>query len=414
MSTNVLRPMLLKYVPKHKGLSCEYINNFRKRVILYLLKHPNHEELTYAQAVQLTSKRMIAADELTNLDDPFVLQNFTSMLCLIMQEGPGTWHAIALMDELKVQSPGFDYRVAKDDEGRPIGIMYMTSQMRYHARRYGHILCLDAQKRQMNSSGWPYIAPVVKDNEMKVAVAAESIVTEETHWFYIWIIKSMAKIEPQFILSDIDIIFADQKITSTVLQELGITDTCTLRGDFHHMLHEVWPDQFHSSVYPDLKKFLSTMLLSRTQEDWENAYSCGAELVHTKPRMMSSLNAIYNNPSQFAGYYLCAIEGNLCMNGDVAAEQNHFGVVAYLGQGASYSVAEQITHLLNRQKMLTKYDSRRKMTRTSEHKGMNLLIFFLDKKQTIKRQREHCRFMPGQSTGVKLSKGPSVCREKWE
>jgi hypothetical protein len=352
--THVLRPMLLKYVPKHKGLSSEYINNFRKRVMLYLLKHPDHEELTYDQAIHLTSKRMIAADELTDLDDPFVRQNFTAMLRLIMQEGSGTWQALLLMDELKIKSPGFDYRIAKDDEGRPTGIMYMTAQMRYHARRYGHVLCLDAQKRQMNSSGWPYIAPVVKDNEMKVALAAESIVIEENHGFYIWIIKSMAEIEPRFILSDIAIIFADQKITTTVLQELGITETCTLRGDFHHMLHEVWPEQFHSSVYPSLKKFLSAMLLSRTLEEWYNAYTCGVELVQSKPRMLSSLNAIYNNPSQFAGYYLRGIEGNLLMNGDVAAEQNHSGVVAYLGQGASYSVAEQITHLLNRQKNLDK------------------------------------------------------------
>jgi hypothetical protein len=36
-----------------------------------------------------------------------------------------------------------------------------------------------------------YITPIVKDNEMKVAViAAESIITEETHDFYIWIIRS--------------------------------------------------------------------------------------------------------------------------------------------------------------------------------------------------------------------------------
>ena len=38
------------------------------------------------------------------------------------------------------------------------------------------------------------------------------------------------------------------------------------------------------------------------------------------------------------------------MNGDVSAEQNHSGVVAYLGEGACYAVAEQITHLLGRQK----------------------------------------------------------------
>jgi hypothetical protein len=152
----------------------------------------------------------------------------------------------------------------------------------------------------MNSSGWPYIAPVVKDNEMKAALAAGSIVTEETHGFYIWIIKSMAKIEPQFILSDIAIIFGDQKITDTVLQELGIAESCTLRGDFHHMLHEVWPEQFHSSIYPSLKKFLSAMLLSCTLEEWHNAYTCGALLIQGKPRMLSSLNAIYTNPSQFA------------------------------------------------------------------------------------------------------------------
>ena len=95
--------------------------------MLYLLKHPDHEELTYDQAVHLTLKRMIAADELTYLDDPFVRQNFTAMLRLIMQEGSGTWQALLLMDELKIKSPGFDYRIFKDDEGRPTGIMYMTA-----------------------------------------------------------------------------------------------------------------------------------------------------------------------------------------------------------------------------------------------------------------------------------------------
>ena len=81
--------------------------------------------------------------------------------------------------------------------------MYMTAQMRTHARRYGNVLCLDAQKRQYNSSGWPYIAPCVKDNKMKVAVAAESIVTEENHEYYVWILMCMANIEPRFELSNV-------------------------------------------------------------------------------------------------------------------------------------------------------------------------------------------------------------------
>jgi hypothetical protein len=40
------------------------------------------------------------------------------------------------------------------------------------------------------------------------------------------------------------------------------------------------------------------------------------------------------------------------MNGDISAEQNHSGVVAYLGMGAVYAITEQMTRLLGRQKNL--------------------------------------------------------------
>jgi hypothetical protein len=63
---------------------------------------------------------------------------------------------------------------------------------------------------------------------MKLVVAVESIVTEETHEFYIWILQAMAEIVPRFQLSNILIIFADQMLTDTVLEELRITSTCTL------------------------------------------------------------------------------------------------------------------------------------------------------------------------------------------
>jgi hypothetical protein len=244
------------------------------------------------QAHALSSKKLIAADKMAGLDDPFIQQNFTELLQKIMSDDSDTWEGLRLMDDLKVHAPGFDYRVKRDSSGMPVGVMYMTAQMRYHARHYGSVLCLDAQKRQFNSSGWPYIAPIVKDN------------TEETHEFYIWILKSMAEIEPRFELANIRIVFADQKLTDTILQELGITSTCTLRGDFYHLLNEVWPDHFHSSVYPQVKKFLRAMLLSKTVEEWDDAYTGGSKLVEFKPRMVSALNSIYSEPEKYAGYFL--------------------------------------------------------------------------------------------------------------
>ena len=45
------------------------------------------------------------------------------------------------------------------------------------------------------------------------------------------------------------------------------------------------------------------------------------------------------------------------MLGSVPAKQNHASIVAHLGDGASWEVAQQIQHLMNRQKELTKQRS---------------------------------------------------------
>jgi hypothetical protein len=237
VSAAVLRPMMLRYISVHQGISAQFIGNFHWRVLLFLVRNPDFSNLTYNQAASLASGRHSAAEEMTDLDDLFIRKNFSAMFRQILAEDPATWEVFTLVDDLKVPSPGFDNRIKKDRDGRPTGLMYMTAQMRFHAGHYGTVLCLDAQKHQYNSSGWPYIAPVVKDNTMKVTVAAESIITKETHKFYIWILQSMTSIEPHFQLSDIQLIFADQKITPAVLQDLGIEETCTLCGDFYHLLN---------------------------------------------------------------------------------------------------------------------------------------------------------------------------------
>jgi hypothetical protein len=64
------------------------------------------------------------------------------MLQKIMSKDSVTWEGLRLMDKLKVSAPGFDYQVKKDDTGKPIGIMYMTAQMRYHAQIYGSVTCI--------------------------------------------------------------------------------------------------------------------------------------------------------------------------------------------------------------------------------------------------------------------------------
>jgi hypothetical protein len=123
----------------------------------------------------------------------------------------------------------------------------------------------------------------------------KDVITEERHDLYIWIIRSMVEIESHVLLLNIKFIFADQKSTPTVLVvcDLGIESSCTLHGDFYHLLYKVWPQQFHSSIYPQLRTFLSAMLLSNTREEWNSSYPCASVLAQSTPWNASALNVIY-------------------------------------------------------------------------------------------------------------------------
>jgi hypothetical protein len=84
------------------------------------------------------------------------------------------------------------------------------------------------------------------------------------------------------------------------------------------------------------------MSVSKTQEEWDNAYKHASEVLISRPQMKSTIDDIYNTTEQYASFFLQGIEGNLTMNGDVSTEQNHSGVLAYLGKGAAFAVSEQM------------------------------------------------------------------------
>ena len=113
----------------------------------------------------------------------------------LIQEHSNTWKTLSYLKKCKDRLPGFDFRVQYSQSGKPIGIMYMTKSMRQSLLCYAQVSFLDAQKRQMNKMGWPYIGPVVMNNEFHVQTCCEAIVTSEDIDTYLWIIQSMANIE---------------------------------------------------------------------------------------------------------------------------------------------------------------------------------------------------------------------------
>jgi hypothetical protein len=96
--------------------------------------------------------------------------------------------------------------------------MYMTPWMRADLILFGDVIFLDAQQRQFNSYGFPYISPVLHDDKGKIAQGAKSIVVEELHEIYAWVLTKMARLESRFWLDEIRIIFADMGITNSFLK----------------------------------------------------------------------------------------------------------------------------------------------------------------------------------------------------
>ena len=128
-----------------------------------------------------------------------------------------------------------------DEEDTPDGIVWITLTMRRTLLQYSDIMFLDAQKRQYNKMCWPYIGPVVKTSETKIRCIAESIVINEDNDMYKFVLESIADMEPKWSTSQIKIIFADGLIRQSLISSLRISDTCLLRGDYYHHMHEVFP-----------------------------------------------------------------------------------------------------------------------------------------------------------------------------
>ena len=271
-----------------------------------------------------------------------------------MQNGQTTWHALGFLKKMQQVQPALSFCVKYDENNLPEVIMWMSPKMKKRLIRYGDVLFIDAQKREFNHFGWPYIGITVKDGSNQISVCSESIVASEDLGTYAWILSTMSKMVPQYSLSNIRIIFGDQFLKESLLDSLGIQDSVTLRCDYWHVLTQVWPSNtsFGKATMAKIGGYLKGMLLSHTQAQWDLLYHKALREIEEDPNKVSKLIAIGNNPKYYAGYYLTQLEGNLGMLGSSPAEQNHASIVAHLGKGASWSIAEHITQLFKRQEFI--------------------------------------------------------------
>ena len=181
-----LRPYLEEVMPGYKTISGQDCCNFRQKVQLYLLKNPTSLELTMDSAQSFFSTKS-SANEYINLDDHIVKVNIKQHFNDVLNNNNGSIHSINLLEKLSADINGFDYRVKYDDENIPEGFVWMTPNMRQNLIRFQDNIYLDAQVRKFNTSGYPYISPIITNKEGLIGQICESLIPEETLSEYTWV-----------------------------------------------------------------------------------------------------------------------------------------------------------------------------------------------------------------------------------
>ena len=113
MPARMLRPMLKNVLPSHTHINGKYIDNFRRRVMMYHAKNPNASMVTMEDSIALTKDTQINKSDFLGMNDPVVQTNFRAMYGSIMQNDSNTWSAIQFLKKCKESISGFDYRILK-------------------------------------------------------------------------------------------------------------------------------------------------------------------------------------------------------------------------------------------------------------------------------------------------------------
>lgn len=347
------RTLLKPFLPEGIDISSCDIRNFRARVIKFDLE--GGLEPTAADATQLLSFKPLDENELiVNSQSDLTSKKVKEYLRQVLQEGGDGWRVAAFLEKIKKDNQFFDYRIWYDQEtGAPQGVVWMTKSMKEKWVRFGSTISLDAMKRQLNSLHWPYIAPVVQDQELRVCVIAESLMIEESYASYAFVLQSIFEMEPKRNRSTVGIIFADCIISKNFLADVGMEETSHVIWDSFHLTSKVWPEALGEHVYVQVSEFLRNMVYAKTEEEYKKAFEAiDFRLSQNHPAALEYINGFYQQPETFAQYYVRSLPDNLGKSSSQGAEVNHASVIAHGEAGSKQDPVEQIKSLLERQEIL--------------------------------------------------------------
>jgi hypothetical protein len=333
-------------IPPTSPITGRDLWNFWRRAILYSqrdsseFKNNEVHKLIGCKGLDTSEEHTLGHMEVAALRCADILRN-------ILQGTESGWVLKEYLQGLKDEVPGFDYRVARDTQGRPTGAVWITQTMRESWIRYGDLLFLDAKKKPLNKLEWPYIGPVGVDNENKVVGFCEALVLEESHEAYKFVMDSLFEMELHRPRESLILVFGDLFITQNLLDELKLS--AGLFWDHHHLTTQVWPKELTDVIYAGVAKFLVQMLNAVSRAKYDEAFLEVEKILRPRPAKLAYIRSFYNKPHNIALFHILTVRGSMRKRGGSHAEQNHSSIESRISKGAAMEPEVLVKMLLDRQ-----------------------------------------------------------------
>jgi hypothetical protein len=324
------------------------LHNFRVRATAYSLRKDT--TLQRQDVTDLLNFKELGQVELECFQSEVAVTTVKEILRQTMQDTGEIWVVEKFLQNMKSRVDGFDFRIPRDPEGRPVGVVWMTKEMRRSWLRYGHAIFLDAQKRKMNKLHWAYIGPTVLDSENTIEVACESLMIEESHQSSAFVLNALFEMEPRRSRKSITVIFGDCLVTDSLLPLIGLDKNNTaVFWDHYHLKEQVWKKALPPSIYTLVIDNLVKMINASTKEKYDYQWDLIKSYLAPHQDILSYLTRFYEKPERITTYCLDKVSLSLGKRGSSHAEQQHSSHVAYLGSGGAKEIEDHIFGLIQRQ-----------------------------------------------------------------
>ncbi|MGH7974653.1 MAG: hypothetical protein ACREBR_03940 [bacterium] len=240
VSAQILRSVLAPCFPGSVALKAQMLLNFRNRAKARSLTMDENDNVAWLSEKYGSQIENGLDDIIGNVTDLATKLAHEVLQATLLEAREG-WGMANYLENLQKKESGFTLRIARDSKGTPVGVIWITPAMRAAFERIGWFLCLGAMKRQLNDLKWPYVGPVVLDENRKVTVVAEAFVNSERLDMYSFIMRSIYEMAPGRPKEKVTAIYGDCFLKQSLLEPLGMSGSTRLFWDHYHLLQQIWP-----------------------------------------------------------------------------------------------------------------------------------------------------------------------------